>query len=608
MSQIDLAAMPPGSAEQCRSAPAQAPRNWPPIVLLGLFWSVYAVWRWTDVGLSLGFMGFLMMAAFAALVLLLFLAWWLAGSRVGWTERLAVLGTAVLAGIAASLSAHKLLGPFLVLPGLPLVLTAWTLGFLIARSWEPRRRSLAIMGVLCVSWGAFTLARGTGMWGDGQITLRWRWSPTPEELYLAEGAPVGGAAPAVAHRRTITLQPGDWLGFRGPNRDADVRGVWVATDWNTVPPQLVWKRRIGPAWSSVVVIGARLFTQEQRGEHEAVVCLDAVNGQTLWAHRDEVRHEDVQGGAGPRATPTFANGAIFALGATGILNCLDAETGQRRWSRNIADDAGVKHPMWGFSSSPLTVGGLVVVFAGGAPEKTLLAYYADSGTPAWSAAAGQISYSSPQLASIGGETQLLFVSDGGIFAFEPSSGTPLWHHPTPPGNPGVPRAVQPRAVGPSGVLFDAGPDMGTVLIDVSRKGESWGATERWVSRQLKPSFNDFVVCEKAIYGFDGRMLTCVDLETGRRRWKEGRYGSGQVLLLGDQAVLVVITDEGEVVLVAADANEHHELGRLQAVNGKTWNHPAIARRRLYVRNAEEIACYELPLAGPRSSSYEPRSE
>jgi hypothetical protein len=256
--------------------------------------------------------------------------------------------------------------------------------------------------------------------------------------------------------------------------------------------------------------------------------------------------------------------------------------------------------MWGFSSSPLVVGGLVVVFAGGEGEKTLLAYRTDSGQLAWSAPAGKRSYSSPHLASVGGETQLLFVSDRGLSAFDPSSGAVLWEHPTPPGNPGVPRAVQPRAVGPRGILFDAGPDLGTALVEVARSSPSWAAAERWASRALKPSFNDFVVYGKEIYGFNGQVLTCVDLETGRRRWRNGgRYGSGQVLLLGDQGLLVVISEKGEAVLVAADPEARKELGRFQAVEGKTWNHPVIAHGRLYVRNAREVACYQLRLEGPR---------
>jgi outer membrane protein assembly factor BamB len=389
----------------------------------------------------------------------------------------------------------------------------------------------------------------------------------------------------------LQVQPGDWPGFRGPNRDAIVRDVRLATDWDASPPQLVWKRLIGPAWSSIIVVGERLFTQEQRGSQEAVVCLDAGSGRTLWSHDDAARHEDVQGGAGPRATPTFAAGRLFALGATGILNCLDAATGERHWYRDLAADAETQVPMWGSSSSPLVVGDLVIVFAGGESDKTLLAYQTNSGQLAWSASAGKTSYSSPHLASVGGMSQVLFVSDQGLSAFDPASGAVRWHHSTPAGNPGVPRAIQPRVFARDGVLLDAGPDLGTALVEVSRSDTSWTATQRWLSRQLKPSFNDFVVHDQSLFGFDGRVFSCLDLQYGRRRWKDGRYGSGQVLLLEDQPLLVVVTEDGEVVLVAADADEHRELGRFQALKGKTWSHPALARGRLYLRNAQEIACY-----------------
>jgi outer membrane protein assembly factor BamB len=564
-------------------------------VLLGLFWGIYSVWRWTDLGISLGFLGFLILLGVEGLTTLLFAIWWLAASRVRWTERWLVLGTAVFCGIGAALLANKWLGPILLVPGLPLVLTAWTLVLCIARQWTPRKRSLALISTLCLSSGAFLLIRGEGMWGDGQITLRWRWTLTPEEAYLAQLEETGEPAASRSPEKTLSLRPGDWPGFRGPNRDGTLHDVRIATDWNAHPPKLIWWKRIGPAWSSVVIVGDRLFTQEQLGDWEAVVCLDAATGRKLWRHKDRARHQDVQGGAGPRATPTFAQGRLFTLGATGILNCLDARTGKRNWSRDLAADAGIRVPMWGFASSPLVVGKRVVVFAGGDTEKTLRAYRMDSGKPAWSSAAGKISYSSPQLASVGGETHLLFVSDAGLFAFDPSSGTGLWQLPTPAGPPGLPRAVQPRAVGAGQILFDAGPELGTALIEVAQSHRSWVPTERWISRHMKPSFNDFVVYGNALYGFDGRVLSCIDLRTGRRRWKEGRYGSGQVLLLRDQPLLVVVTDEGEVALVAANPNEHQELGRFQAVEGKTWNHPVIAHGRLYVRNAQEIACYELRL-------------
>jgi outer membrane protein assembly factor BamB len=561
--------------------------------LLALFWAIYAVWRWTEVGLSLGFMGWLILLGVGALTTLLFITWWLVASRIGWAECLLVFGTAIATGVAAALLSDQSVGPWMVMPGLPLIMTVWTLALAGMRKLSPSWRGRGLMALVGLSWAAFLLLRTEGLGGDFQLALRWRWSPTEEDVYLAELQQHGEPVPTSVSSAALSLRPGDWPGFRGPNRDGTAQGVHLGTDWNAAPPKWLWKRRIGPAWSSVVIVGDCLFTQEQVGAWETVVCLDAGTGKTLWSHKDAARHMDNQALAGPRATPTFAEGRLYALGATGILNCLDPATGQARWTRNIATDAGVKVPMWGFSSSPLVVGNLVVVFAGGADEddKSLLAYRVDTGKPAWSAVAGRVSYSSPQLASIGGESQLLFVSDRGLSAFDPVTGALLWEHRTPAGPPGVPRSVQPRVVGSNAILFDAGADVGTALVEVAKKDWTWTATRRWTSGRLKPSFNDFVVHDNAVYGIDGLVLTCIDLQTGKRRWRDGSYGSGQLLLLGDQALLVVVTDEGEAVQVAANPNEHQELGRFKAIKGKTWNHPVIAHGRLYLRNAEEIACY-----------------
>ena len=144
--------------------------------------------------------------------------------------------------------------------------------------------------------------------------------------------PITDAAP-------LTLKPGDWPGLRGADRDGIVHDLRIATDRSKSPPKQIWRQRIGPAWSSFAVVGQRLFTQEQRAEEEAVVCLDAANGREIWVHTDKARHWDGQGGAGPRGTPTFAADRIYSLGATGVLNCLDAANGESKWMRNIADDA-----------------------------------------------------------------------------------------------------------------------------------------------------------------------------------------------------------------------------------------------------------------------------
>jgi len=249
--------------------------------------------------------------------------------------------------------------------------------------------------------------------------------------------------------------------------------------------------------------------------------------------------------------------------------------------------------MWGFTSSPLAVGERVIVFAGGDAERSLRAYDARTGEPLWSAPGGADSYSSPQAFMIDEQAQILFLGENGLNAVDLDSGELLWRL-TPSTRHGMPPCLQPHVVEPGRFLIAT--DGGTAALEVRREGGSWRATELWSSRALKPSFDDFVVHGGFLYGFDAGVFSCVDARSGERRWKEGRYGYGQVLLVPDAGLLVVAAESGEAVLLTADPEKNAELGRFQALTGKTWNHPVIAHGRLYLRNAEELACYELKLA------------
>jgi outer membrane protein assembly factor BamB len=570
-------------------------RVWPAVALLALFWAVWLWVRWVELPM---FTRFLSSVVACAVLTALFTAWWWLNGGFRPAERLLGFVVALAGGVIAAVLSPTRVGMIAwLLMTVPVVLTAWTAWLVAARRAAPRVRLVGLLVVVLLTWQAFTLVRMEGLTGDGESVLRWRWSSTAEEVYLAERARGGGTLDAVGptdlEQTGTSLQAGDWPGFRGPNRDGVVRQERIATDWSSAPPPLLWRRRIGPGWSSVAVVGGRVLTQEQRGESEVVVCLDAATGREVWGHQDAVRFQDAQAGPGPRATPTFAGGFVYALGATGLLNCLDAASGERKWSRDIAADSGARPPLWGFSSSPLVVGGVVIVFAGGKGPKTLLAYHVESGEPAWTADVAKASYSSPHQAALGGEEQVLFLGDRGLVALAPASGSVLWEHAAP--GSGMPRSLQPHPLGKGQFLIASEADFGTALLDVKRDGRSWSATERWTSRELKPSFNDFVVQDGFIYGFDKNVFCCVDVATGERRWKQGRYGHGQVLLLAEQKLLLVVSERGEAILVRADAVRHEELGRFQALQGKTWNHPAIARGRLYVRNGEEIACYDVGL-------------
>jgi outer membrane protein assembly factor BamB len=340
----------------------------------------------------------------------------------------------------------------------------------------------------------------------------------------------------------------------------------------------------------VIVIGDHVYTQEQRDDREAVVCYQASTGTEIWVHEDTGRFWEGVSGAGPRATPTFDDGRVFTLGATGILNCLDAGTGRCLWQHDIAAESGAKTPLWGFASSPLVADGHVIVFGGGESQRSLLAYRIESGDLVWAAPGSPGSYSSPQLATLAGKPQCLMLGDGGLSSVDPATGTVLWQ--TGMATPGAPRVVQPHQIGPTQLVGTLGMT-GLALIDVAHDGESWKANQIWTSTQMKPEFPDLVVHKGHAYGFDGSIFCCLDLATGNRAWKGGRYGRGQVMFLAEQALLLVLSESGEAILLAANPTRHEELGRFRVLEGKTWNHPVIVRDRLYVRNAEEMACYEL---------------
>jgi outer membrane protein assembly factor BamB len=366
-----------------------------------------------------------------------------------------------------------------------------------------------------------------------------------------------------------------------------VHGARIATDWSASPPKELWRRPIGPGWSSFAVHGDVFYTQEQRGPEEIVAAYRVSTGAPVWKHRDAARFWESNGGAGPRGTPTLSEGRVYAFGATGILNVLDQATGRVIWRRNVAADANEAVPAWGFSSSPLLVDGLVVVATAG----KLVAYDRATGAPRWTGPDGGEGYSSPHLMTIGGVPQIVLLDQKGATGVAIADGSRLWDVTLTTSGMSAP-IVQPAMIA-GDVLIGSGDLTGMRRFTVSNTTGAWTAAERWATNGLKPYYNDFVVHNGHAFGFDGTMLACIDLADGRRTWKGGRYGNGQLLLLADQDLLLVITEEGELALVRATADKFTELGRAPAITGKTWNHPVLAGDVLLVRNGEEMAAFRL---------------
>jgi outer membrane protein assembly factor BamB len=599
--------VPPTAGDSPKAPAPRWPRLWPALVLVLVYWTGWLVMNKLKEPLGINPFAQFMFNFWAPMITaVLMLVWVLALSRLKWLDRLWFVGCLTVGGLLALYLVDRSVVFGLIMNGLPMAMTAVVVWLVLMRgsaTWPVRA---GVVAASLLAWGYQTLVRIDGIDGDLVATTSWRWEKTKEERYLMELTPVSAVArPAgsTEHGETtptpapdapdlaeLTVSADDWPEFRGALRDGAVRGVRISRDWEKSPPRELWRRRVGPGWSSFVTIGDVAFTQEQRGEEEAAVALDIASGQEIWSHTDQGRFWEVVAGAGPRSTPTFAGGKLYTQGASGTLDCLDAATGNVVWSRDIKADAGVKDPpQWGYSSSPLVASGVVVAFAGG-KDKGLVAYDALTGEPKWQAGKATHTYSSPQLFTAGDILQVLLVSDRGLESLELATGKLVWEHPWE--IQGMFRVSQPHVVGDK-ILLCTGMSNGSKLLTVAEKDGKWEVSETWFTKEYSPYFNDGVSHDGFLYGFDGPIFMCLDLATGKKQWKKGRYGHGQVLLVADQGLLVVISEKGELVLLEANPKQLVELGKLPALANKTWNHPVITGNRLLIRNDEEMACYEL---------------
>lgn len=559
-------------------------RIWPAALLLVAIWVMRSI-PFTEQSMAALVTNFL--APLGCLVLLVL--WWLFASRASWKEKLAGLIGLLVIAAGVNFAADKSVRGFgMLMFALPWGLSAFAAALIVCRVRQ--QRTLVALAAALVSFGYWGLVRTDEIRGDFQVEHNWRWEPTAEDLLLKSLAEQQPAAESVDPEWELPEKPA-WPEFRGPGRNGVQPDVVLAEDWSSEPPRELWRTRVGPGWSSFAVAAGRLFTQEQRGDFEAVVCYDAETGAPIWTHEVETRFWEVVGGAGPRATPTLADNALYALGANGTLSCLDPKNGAVVWEREIRDRADRSPPPWGFASSPLVTDGVVVVHAGGDPHG-VLAWDAATGEPRWSAPAGDHSYSSPQLTAIAGQRGILMLTNTGLTVIAPQTGAVLLEHEWP--FQGY-RVVQPLVLGDDSVLLGTAMGGGTQRAALTAGDDAWTASVVWETNRMNPYYNDYVAHEGSLYGFDNNIFACVDLETGDRRWKRGRYGNGQVLLLPRQDQLLVISEDGVLVLLRATPDEHVELAEFRVLEGRTWNHPVLVGDRLYVRNSEEAACFVMPL-------------
>ena len=397
------------------------------------------------------------------------------------------------------------------------------------------------------------------------------------------------AAPAAQTAAASRARRNYWTEFRGPGRNGRYDERAVKTSWPAGGLPLVWRQPVGGGYASFAVADGVAYTIEQRRGQEVVAAYQLDTGRELWTNAWDNLFSESMGGDGPRATPTWDAGRLYALGASGELRCLDARTGRVIWSKNILKENGAGNLQWGMAASPLVYDDKVLVLPGGGGGKSVVAYNKATGAPVWKALSDEASYTSPMLVNLAGRRQVLVVTARRVAGLVPESGAVLWEHPW--ANSASINVSQPIVVDDKRFFISAGYGKGASLVEVSNAGQGFAARAVWENSSMKNKFNSSVLHEGHVYGLDEGILTCVDVATGERKWKGGRYGYGQVLFASGH--LIVTTDAGDLVLVRATPERHAELARFNALQGRTWNYPAIADGRLLVRNATQMALYKL---------------
>jgi outer membrane protein assembly factor BamB len=414
-------------------------------------------------------------------------------------------------------------------------------------------------------------------------------APDTARAAPASPAAVAPVEPAEADATAEADLPAYWTGFRGPRRDGRYTETGIVTTWPESGLTPMWKEPVGGGYASFAAARRRAFTIEQRGPEEVVAAYDIDTGRELWTHAWPALFSELMGGDGPRATPAWADGFVYALGATGELRCLDEATGALVWRTNILEEHGASNLPWGMAASPLVVDGTVVVLPGGPNGHSVAAYDRRTGAVAWTALDDKQGYAAPMLATLGGIRQIVVLSGTRLLGLTPDGSRVLWEYPWKTYMDI--NAAQPVVVSDSRVFVSSGYGVGAAVIELESEAEAFGVREIWRNIRMKNQFSGSVFHDGFIYGLDEAILACVDAATGDLKWKGGRYGYGQVVLVDGH--LIVLTEDGDLALVRATPERHDEIARFPALEGKTWNYPALAEGRLLVRNLQQMAAFDL---------------
>lgn len=393
----------------------------------------------------------------------------------------------------------------------------------------------------------------------------------------------------------LVLPAADWPQFLGPTRNASYAGNDLADTWPKDGPPIAWQKKAGTGWAGPVAADGKVILFHRVASQEVVECLDAKSGKELWKQEFPTRYTDNFGfDNGPRATPCIAEGRVFVFGANGNLHALDFATGKPLWSVDAQSDFGADKGFFGFACSPLVEGKALLVNVGGKNGAGIVAFDTATGKVLWKAHDEEASYSSPLAATIGGQRHALFFARHKLVSLDPANGQVRFAFPWGPKMQASVSAAVPVVSGDT-VFISAGYGAGAALLRVKASGvdKLWSGEEQLTAQYVTPVLRDGF-----LYGFEGRVdtgprpeLRCVELATGKVRWSTERVAHGGIILAGGD--LLIASDSGELVRVAADPKAFVEKARAQILGREGRAQPALANGLLLARDKGKLVAVDL---------------
>jgi outer membrane protein assembly factor BamB len=391
-------------------------------------------------------------------------------------------------------------------------------------------------------------------------------------------------------------QGADWPQWRGPHRNGSVTSASGPGVW-TKDPSLLWSKEIGEGHASPVTSGGKIFLHSRQGEDEVVSCLNLEDGTTFWRHQYPAPYEmdsaAYNHGKGPKSTPVVQGGKVFTLGISGILSCLNRETGELLWRHDFIPAFKNTSPLYGTAMSPIVAGDLVVAHVGGNDAGALQAFHQETGEVKWSWDGDGPGYASPILVTLQGVQQLVTQSQQKIIGIALEDGSELWQIPF--ATPHVQNIVTPIAF--DDLLVFSGFQKGTFAIRLSHSGQEWLANEVWSNSKVSMYMSSPVIADYRLFGFSHYrkgQLFALDARSGEILWTgPGRQGDSAALLLSKQ-LLFVLTTDAELLVVRNTGDAFEEVSRHRVADSPTWAHPVIEGSKLLIKDSQSLALWSFP--------------